>query len=485
MRTVCSAAHPDSGAQGVACEPIPERRSVAGLIPLVQGARWDLTWVLLTKALCSTPRLRFLIFFELAGSKASRRSQGENMKRNLSLCLRLAVAGLLALALVPVHAEQASAKTGKIHGKVINPTGQPQSGGSVSLSTDGGTTLKYTFPVDGTGNYSGQAPQGTYMVIYRADNTPAGQMVDSIRGVKIVEGQDTAQDLDMSRQEYLDKMSSEDKKQLEELKKKNAEALKANVLINQLNADLKTVTQDKKDIDNAAEAATQALGAKASNTDIADKTNEIKTAKYTDIVSLMTRDSGLKPDEALLWTQLGYGQLGLKQWDDAIAAYKKAIDIETAAKPKPRASVLGQAQSGLGEIYARTGKIPEANAAFDAAAKADPANAQLYLRNQAVIFFQENNPTAQAAAADIAIKASPNPNDPTLALMYYLKGQGLIMNATVDSKTGRYVLPPECTAAYQKYLDLAPTGPFANDVAGILTQAGEKVSSSYHAPKSK
>ena len=129
------------------------------------------------------------------------------MKRNLSLWLRLAAAGLLALALTPMHAEQASAKIGKIHGKVINPTGQPQSGGKVSLSSDGGTTLKYSFPVDETGSYSGEAPQGTYMVIYRADNTPAGQMVDSIRGVKIVEGQDTVQDLDMSRQEYLEKMT--------------------------------------------------------------------------------------------------------------------------------------------------------------------------------------------------------------------------------------------------------------------------------------
>jgi tetratricopeptide (TPR) repeat protein len=425
-----------------------------------------------------------LNLFEPAGSMASRRSRGENMKRNLSLWLRLAAAGLLALALTPMHAEQASAKIGKIHGKVINPTGQPQSGGKVSLSSDCGTTLKYSFPVDETGSYSGEAPQGTYMVIYRADNTPAGQMVDSIRGVKIVEGQDTVQDLDMSRQEYLEKMTPEEKKQLEELKKKNADALKSNALIAQLNADLKTVTQDKKDIDNAAVAATQALGATASKLDLANKETEIKTAKYTDIVSLMTRDTGLKPEEALLWTQLGYGQAGLKQYDDAIVTYKKAIDIETAAA-KPRASVLGQAQSGLGEVYARTGKVPEANAAFDAAAKADPANAQLYLRNQAVIFFQEQNPAAQAAAADIAIKASPNPNDPGLALMYYLKGQGLIMNATVDSKTGRYILPPDCTAAYQKYLDLAPTGPFANDVAGILTQAGEKVSPSYHAPKSK
>ena len=394
------------------------------------------------------------------------------MKRTLSRWLGLAAAGLLALALAPGHSQPApAANTGKIHGRVINPTGQPQGGGTVSLSTDGGVTLKYSFPVDESGNYTGEAPQGTYMVVYRAADTPAGKMVDSIRGIKIVAGQDIAQDIDMSRQEYIDKMTPEEKKQLEDLKKANADALKANVLINQLNADLKVVNQDKKDIDNAPTLAAQALGNNPPKTDLANKITEIRTAKYTDIVSLATKDTGLKPDEALLWNQLGYGQAGLKHYDDAITAYKKAIDLETAAK-KPRLPVIGQAQAGLGECYARTGKVPEANAAFDAAAKADPGNAQLYLKNQAIIFFQEGNATAQSAAADDAIKADPNPNDPNLAILYYIKGQGLIMNATVDAK-GHYVLPPDCMAAYKKYLELAPHGQFAADVTGILQQAAK------------
>jgi tetratricopeptide (TPR) repeat protein len=394
------------------------------------------------------------------------------MKRTLSRWLGLAAAGLLAFALAPGHAQPApAATTGKIHGRVINPTGQPQGGGTVSLSTDGGVTLKYSFPVDESGNFTGEAPAGTYMVVYRAADTPVGKMVDSIRGVKIVVGEDTSQDVDMSRQEYIDKMTPEEKKQLEDLKKSNADALKANVLINQLNADLKVVNQDKKDIDNAPTLAAQALGNNPPKTDLANKITEIRTAKYTDIVSLATKDTGLKPDEALLWNQLGYGQAGLKHYDDAITAYKKAIDLETAAK-KPRLPVIGQAQAGLGECYARTGKVPEANAAFDAAAKADPGNAQLYLKNQAIIFFQEGNATAQSAAADDAIKADPNPNDPNLAILYYIKGQGLIMNATVDAK-GHYVLPPDCMAAYKKYLELAPHGQFAADVTGILQQAAK------------
>jgi len=401
------------------------------------------------------------------------------MKRTLLLCVGLAATGLLALALAPAQAQDQSATMGKIHGKVINPTGQPQGSGSVSLSTDGGASYKFTFPVSETGEYSGQAAAGTYMLVYRASDTPAGKMVDSIRGVKIVAGQDTAQDDDMSRAEYIDKMSADEKKQLEDLKKANADALKANVLINQLNADLKTVGQDKKDIDGASAAATQALGATASKADIEAKANEIKTAKYTDIESLMTKDTGVKPDEALLWVNLGYGQSGLKKYDDAVTSYKKAIDLESASK-KPRGGVLGLANAGLGEVYARTNKVSDANAAYDAAAKADPTNAALHLRNEAVIFFQQNNGPAQVAAADEAIKI-----DPTSAILYYIKGQGLVQNATVDPKTNRIVLPADCTAAYQKYLDLAPTGPYAAEVAGILQQAGEKISSSYKAPKSK
>ena len=402
------------------------------------------------------------------------------MKRTLSLWLGMAAAaGLLALAIAPAVAQQpaTAAKTGKIHGRVINPTGQPQGGGTVNLSTDGGETMKYTFPVLDTGDYSGEAPPATYMIVYRAANTPAGKMVDSIRGVKIIVGEDLAQDVDMSRQEYIDKMTPEEKKALEDLKKTNAEAIKANTVINQLNSDLKTVNQDKKDVDGAVATATQALGATASKTDIATKVAEIRTAKYTDIESLMTKDAGLKQDEALLWVNLGYGQAGLKQYDDAITSYKKAVDLETAAK-KPRMQVIGIADAGLGEVYARTGKVPEANAAYDDAAKADPANAALNLRNEAIIFFQQGNSAAQVTAADEAIKVDPNQ-----AILYYLKGQGLIASATVDPKTHRIVLPPDCTAAYEKYLDLAPTGPFAQEVAGILQQAGEKISSSYKAPK--
>jgi len=295
--------------------------------------------------------------------------------------------------------------------------------------------------------------------------------------VKVVAGQDVEADLDMSRQAFIDKMPEDQKKQLEELKKQNAEALKANVVINHLNADLKVVDQDQKEIDSASQTAAQQAGASAQAADIEAKAAEIRAAKYADIDSMMTRDVQAMPTEALLWVKLGYAQAGEKKYDDATTSYKKAIDLEQATK-KPRLEVIGVAEAGLGEVYARTGKVPEANAAYDAAAKDDPTRAGIHLRNEAVIFFQEHNTTAQVAAADEAIKAAPD-----MAILYYIKGQGLVQNATIDPKTQRIVLPPECTEAYQKYLQLDPNGPFAAEVSGILQQAGEKINSSYRAGK--
>jgi tetratricopeptide (TPR) repeat protein len=394
------------------------------------------------------------------------------MKRTISLWL-----GLLAFALVPALAQQPTEPTGKIHGHVTNPTGASQTSGSVSLSSDGGHTSKYTFPVNQNGDYAGEAAPGKYMVIFRQVDTPPDKMVDSFEGVMVVASQDVVQDVDMSRKEFVDKLPPEQQKALEELRKKNSEAMKANEVIKGLNADLKLSTQDIKDADNARATAVQQLGASASKADIEAKETEIKTAKYNEIETLMLKDTAAKADASILWAQLGQAQVGLKKYDDAITSFKKALDVDVATK-KPNPQIEGLINSGLGEVYARTGKVAEANAAYDAAAKANPPQAGFYLRNESVIFFQAGNGDAQVAAANEAILVDPNQ-----ALLYYLKGQGLIQKSTFDPKTKMIILPPGCAEAYQKYLELAPTGTYAAEVQGILQQAGQKIDSSFKAAK--
>jgi tetratricopeptide (TPR) repeat protein len=400
------------------------------------------------------------------------------MKRNLSLWM-----GLLAIGLLPALAQTPAPTTGKIHGTVTNPSGAPQSVGSVSLSTDGGRTSKYTFPVDANGGYKGDANPGTYTVVFRQPDTPPDKMVDSFDNVKIVAGQDVAQDVDMSRKAFIDKLPKEQQDKLAEMKKHNSEALKTNEIIKQVNADIKTVVQDFKDADAAAATAKSTLGAAAAKADIDAKAAEIKTAKYTEVESLMTKDTPLKPDAAVLWAELGQAQTGLKEYDPALASYKKAIDLEAAieaAGKKADPSIQGTAQSGIGEIYARTGKVQEATDAYDAAVKINPSQGALYLTNETKIFYSTNQTDASVVAADKAIALDPN-----AAILYYLKASGLVGKSTQDPKTNKLIAPPGCLEAYQKYLQLAPDGTYAADVKSIIASFNQTIDNSYKAPKKK
>ena len=266
------------------------------------------------------------------------------MKRTISLWL-----GLLAFALLPVIAQTPTGPTGKIHGHVTNPTGATQSSGTVSLSLDLGHTSKFTYQISPSGDYAGDATPGTYTVVFRQVDTPPDKVVDSIDGIKIVVGQDVLQDIDMSRKEFVDKLPAEQKKQLEDLKKHNAEAMKSNEIIKHLNDDLRVVAQDIKDADAAHATAIQILGPTASKADIDKKEAEIRTAKYGEVEAMMLKDTGAKPDASVLWAQMGQAQVGLKKYDDAEATYKKALALEADSK-KPNLAVQGLANSGLGGL---------------------------------------------------------------------------------------------------------------------------------------
>jgi tetratricopeptide (TPR) repeat protein len=407
------------------------------------------------------------------------------MKRTTSLWTGLLGTGLLASTLLPALAQTPAqtpapaGTTGKIHGHVTNPTGAAQTVGAVSLSNDGGHTSKYTFQVTSTGDYAGEAAPGTYTVIFRQPDTPPDKMVDSFEGIKVVAGQDVLQDVDMSRKAFIDKLPPDQQKQLEELRKHNSEAMKANEVIKNLNADLKVVTQDIKEADGAHATAVQTLGAGAAKADVDAKELEIKTAKYNEVETLMLKDTQAKPDASVLWAQLGQAQAGLKKYDEATATFKKALELEAASK-KPSLEIQGLADSGLGEIYARTNKTQEAVDAYDAAAKVNPTRAAFYLKNEAVIFFQTNQADAQVAAADKAIAI-----DPTSPVLYYLKGNGLVQKTTMDPKTNKLVAPPGCMEAYQKYLQLAPDGTYSAEVKGILAGFNQTVDTTYKAPKKK
>ena len=367
--------------------------------------------------------------------------------RKTKIWLALLCAALLAPGTARIHAQEA---TGKIHGHVQDPAGTSMKGGTVSLSTDSGKTAKYTFKTDDNGDYTGDGiAAGTYTVIYRNPDTPADKVVDEFPDVKIAAGADTTQNFDMSRPEYIAKMTPEQRKLMEEVKAKNAEVLKENSQIKNLNADLLKARDDNKN------------------------------KNYADADSLMTRDTTAKPDAAVLWVELGIAQKGEKKYTDSATSLQKAIDLDKASK-KPNPDLQAVAGDNLGEALAMAGKIPEAQAAYEAAAQVDPKSAATRYANEAIIMDRVGNLDATVAAADKAIAA-----DPSKPIPYYLKGKALINKASVDPKTNKIVAPPGCAEAYQKYLELAPDGPFSADAKSVLAEMGTTVSSTYKASSKK
>jgi tetratricopeptide (TPR) repeat protein len=395
----------------------------------------------------------------------------------ISLACLSALAGLFSAVAVLAQTQQPLAApaqpspvsdVGKIHGHVINPSGVPQKDGTVSLSVDGGQTLSYNFPVSSAGEYSGHAPPGEYTIVYRAPDTPDGKIVDYISGVQVIATQDIAQDIDMTRREFIARLSPQQQQLLQELSEANIEAASgAKRSAAAIDADLQIVNLDLQAAGNARVTAVQNLGAAANPGDVDEMTAEIEDAKLTEIETLMTKDAAADPTEPVVWIGLARAQTGLRNYLDAESNFKTALDLALKEDP-PRPQVVAMAQADLGDVYARTLMVDEANAAFDAAAKADPPNAAIYFRFQAVAFFNARNFDAQVDAADIAIKA-----DPDQALLYYIKANGLSANARVDPETNKLVLPSGCADAYRKYLQLDPSGPYAANASTILNRAGE------------
>jgi tetratricopeptide (TPR) repeat protein len=354
----------------------------------------------------------------------------------------------LAAALIAPLALHAQQQTGSIHGHAQDPAGTPLANAQVQISTDGKTPL-YTFTADQNGDYKGDnIKPGTYVVtmFIKGPNDTNLKPVDRFESVKIDAGANATQDFDLSRPDYVKKLSPEEQKQLADMKAKNASIQKENSQVKNLNADLATARQD------------------------------IKDKKFDDAATLMQRDATAKPDAAVLWLELALAQNGLKKYDDAITSAKKALETNTASK-KPSAEIEGAANNTLGEAYAGKNQIPDSTAAYDAAAKAQPAQAGMFYSNEAIVLAKfGGNPDAVVAAADKAIAADPNKPIP-----YYLKGQALIGKATVDPKTSKIVAPPGCEEAYEKYLQLDPNGPMAADAKNILEQIGSKQAKSYKA----
>jgi tetratricopeptide (TPR) repeat protein len=184
---------------------------------------------------------------------------------------------------------------------------------------------------------------------------------------------------------------------------------------------------------------------------------------------------------------LGNMQFNLGNFEEAAATYEKVIPLaENAAKTDPKAdqakikAAVSQMLSSEGNAYIKLKKQPEAIAAFTKAAEMDPNPATAYW-NLCATEYNANDMKGASVACDKAIAADPNRAD-----AYFIKGSALVglSEGKLDSN-GHYIALPGTKEAFNKYLELAPDGPHAQEVKQMMEMLGAKIETTYKENKKK
>lgn len=397
------------------------------------------------------------------------------MKRNLSYAVLAAIVS--AIFSIP-----ALAQTSSVKGTCRDGQGQPIAGAEVAwLNSDNGRTYKLKTNKKGEYFSLGIDP-GTYTVTL----TQNGKVLDSMKNVK-VDLDEVTHDIDLKQiqQQNIQQTAKERGVSTEEVKKQQAAAVEAE----KYNANIKAVNEKLLAAANLTKAT---------------------PPNYDQAISTLNEATQMAPDQDVVWYRLGatYLQSAQAQTDKAeqtkrnteayndlhkaIDLYKQRTGTASPAQPGGAAQASAPAQKpasaadnqklaayydNLGAAAAHIGKTDEAVNAYGQAAQLDPTRSgEYYFKEGAVLTnsgTDENSRKAAAAAFDKAITADPNKAD-----AYYWKGSNLIGMATTDS-SGKLVAPEGTAEAFQKYLELQPNGPHAEEAKQMLAAMNQTVESSY------
>jgi tetratricopeptide (TPR) repeat protein len=228
---------------------------------------------------------------------------------------------------------------------------------------------------------------------------------------------------------------------------------------------------------------------KALNEKIVAANAAMKAGDFDTAISTLNDATQVDASHDILWAQLAdaYRGSALKQTDpaektkrlqEAITDYQKAIDLkqksmDAATKKDPDDNKrLAAYYNNLGEATGKSGKVDDALKAYTMAAQVNPANAAGYYYNAGAVLTNAGKVDDAIAAFDKCIAA-----DPTKAEAYYQKGVNLIGKATLQGD--KMVAPPGTAEAFNKYLELAPTGPYADVAKQMLASIGAAVETGY------
>ena len=366
--------------------------------------------------------------------------------------LVLVLVALLAALSVPAVFAQA---TGSVKGVCKDQQGNPFVGATVTWFSPE-TGRKYELKTNKKGEYFslGIAP-AQYTVTLSQD----GKEIFHFNNVKVAVDENTL-DFDLKKEQAIaaqgQGISAEELKRRQEAAEKEAK-------------EVNTV--------------------KSLNDKLAASRDAMKAGNYDQAIALMTEATQTDASRDVLWATLAdaYRVSAPKQTDpaektkryqSAVDSYQKALDTKQAAiqngdKDPDANKKLAAYYNNLADAQGKAGKAEDAIKSYGQAATLDPAGAGTYYFNLGAILTNANKADEAVAAFDKAIAADPNKAD-----AYYWKGVNLVAKATTD-KTGKVVPAPGTEEALNKYLELQPTGTYAEGAKGMLQYIGSSIETSF------
>ena len=328
----------------------------------------------------------------------------------------------------------AAAQSTSVKGKCLDQSGAPIAGGTVEFSNlDSGRVLKVKTDKNGDYMTLGVTP-GSYKITLFG---PDGKQLFFFSKVPVsLAAENNVFDFDLKKEAAKQGGGVVD----EATKKKLEAAQKENAKIGNLNAMLKQAA-------------------------------EFRTAGQCDqAVELMTQASTIDATKHQIWNSLAESDNCAKKYPDAINAYKKAIELSPTS---------GGYYNNMAGVMMKNNQFEDAIAAYNKAAEVDPTQAAMYYFNEGAVLYNHNKMQEATKAFDKVLSI-----DPTKAEAYYYKGASQIGAATLG-KDGKMQAPEGTAEAFNKYLELQPTGAHAAEAKAMLDALGAKIETTYGKKKGK
>lgn len=208
---------------------------------------------------------------------------------------------------------------------------------------------------------------------------------------------------------------------------------------------------------------------------------EAQTAKnYDAAIDAFTKASEMDPNQHVVWGNMAdsyAARAATKTGADATADYTKSAEAyQKAIIIKPDDAAY---HNNYALVLAKNKKFEEAQSELTKAAQLDPQQAGKYYFNLGAVYVNtgQNDPAAEAFKKALEL-------DPNYAEAYYQLGLTLFAKATTTAD-GKIVPPPGTAEAFNKYLEVAPTGPNADGAKAMLEAMGSKVETQFEKPGQK